>query len=476
MQAELQKFLSQISLPKMRLSKSRQDEVLDELEEAATPGFDFFLLVVLSCAIATFGLITDSAAVIIGAMLVAPLMSPILGVSLASVAGEEKMFQKSLVALGEGALLAITLSAFIGWSAIHLPLDVLLELPGEIVARTHPTPFDLGVALAGGAAAAYALAQPRISAALPGVAIATALMPPLCTVGIGLSIGDTSVSFGALLLFLTNLTAITFAGILVFFFVGFRPLNSRMVWGRLPQSLTVSAVLVLIITIPLVLLTLNFVADNRELREIRAAVQTEIIDFPDAQLVDVSVSETQELLSLKVTVRASGNPRYEEVVALQERIAGVLQRTISLQLIVIPTTHLDPLVPPTPTNTPTITLTPTPGPSLTPTQTPTHTPTITPSLTPSATPTITPSATNSPTPTLTYTPTPVLAYITGTGGVGVALRSEPGGGSIIGFIPEGAPINILYQKTIVDDKEWIEIRDILGRTGWVLTQFIVIRP
>ena len=67
----------------------------------------------------------------------------------------------------------------------------------EILSRTHPSPFDLGIGLAGGAAAAYALAQPRLSAALPGVAIATALMPPLCTVGIGISLGSGSVAFGA---------------------------------------------------------------------------------------------------------------------------------------------------------------------------------------------------------------------------------------------------------------------------------------
>ena len=93
-----------------------------------------------------------------------------------------------------------------------------------MLARTRPTPFDLGVALAGGAAAAYALAQPKLSAALPGVAIATALMPPLCAVGIGVAVGNLEVALGALLLFLTNLAAISFAGIMVFVLLGFRPL------------------------------------------------------------------------------------------------------------------------------------------------------------------------------------------------------------------------------------------------------------
>lgn len=161
------------------LTKERRQEVLDELEEAASPGFDYFLLVVLSCSIAICGLITDSAAVIIGAMLIAPLMSPILGLSLASIAGERHMFQRAMIALIEGVLPAISLSAILGWLAHALPFDFLINLPNEILARTRPSPFDLGIALAGSAAAAYALAQPRLSAALPGVAIATALMLPL---------------------------------------------------------------------------------------------------------------------------------------------------------------------------------------------------------------------------------------------------------------------------------------------------------
>ena len=151
--------------------------------------FDFLLLVLLSCSIATFGLITNSVAVIIGAMLIAPLMSPILALSLSSVAGEPRIYRRALLALIEGALLAVALSAILTWITVILPFGFLTELPSEVVSRTRPTIYDLGIALAGGAAAAYALAQPHLSAALPGVAISTALMPPLCTVGIGIALG-----------------------------------------------------------------------------------------------------------------------------------------------------------------------------------------------------------------------------------------------------------------------------------------------
>ena len=258
------------------ITPDRRVEVREQLSEAASPGFDFFVLVVLSCAIATFGLITDSAAVIIGAMLVAPLMSPILGLALASVSGQQRMFNRSTLALLEGAAMAVVLSAVIGWASRALPFDILMELPHELLARTRPNPFDLGVALAGGAAATYCLVQPKLSAALPGVAIATALMPPLCVVGLGVSLGQSEVWLGALLLFVTNAAAISFAGIAVFLMLGFRPWHVGSRSLGLPRDVFISAGLVLLVTIPVVYSTLQFVNQARSQRAIQAVVAEEV--------------------------------------------------------------------------------------------------------------------------------------------------------------------------------------------------------
>ncbi len=483
-------FLPTDVLAKLRqwfrpLPVERRKDVLSELEQASSPGYDYFLLVVLSCSIATFGLVTDSAAVIIGAMLVAPLMSPILGLSLASVAGEQRMFRHAVVALIEGVLLAAGLSAFLGWVTQALPFGMLNELPSEVLARTHPTPFDLGIALAGGAAAAYALAQPRLSAALPGVAIATALMPPVCTVGLGISLGDPSVAWGAALLFLTNLASISFAGIVVFFALGFRPARRQDTWHRLPSSLLISAALMLVTAVPLVVLTLRVVDQTSALQEVRSAVVAELSALPDAQLVDVGIDNSNSTLHLNITVRTSRQPGYKEIVALQQAIAARLQRTIAIQVIVIPTTKLDPLVPPTLTPTPTPTLTFTPGPSPTPTNTPTPTATATPTATFTPTATTTPTSTATPTqtttptttftPTPTSTPTPVLAYIHTPGGSGTYLRQAPGGQTIV-WLPENAPVLILMGQQTVNRREWIEVRSILDQTGWVLAELLIIRP
>jgi len=448
------------------LTPERKAEVLEELEQASSPGFDFFILVVLSCTIATFGLIIDSGAVIIGAMLVAPLMLPILGFSLASVAGEQIMFRRALIALVQGAFLAIILSFLWGWIAHKLPFGVLNNLPNEVIARTRPNPFDLGIALAGGAAAAYALAHPRLSAALPGVAIATAIMPPLCTIGISIAIGNGEIALGAGLLFLTNLASISFAGILVFASFGFRPLHLENTWHHVPKSIFISAILVLIIAIPLVVLTLRLVAHARLVQEINSVVTAQLVDFPDYQLVDITIDSSNEILNLQVTIRTSRQPGYSQVLELQENVATSLQRSIALQLIVVPTTRLDPLVPPTftPTFTPSSTFTP--GPSLTPTATATYTPSPTMTSTPTWIPSDTPTSTPTYTPTRTPTSTPILGFISHTLGFGVYLLSSPAG-DVIGTLPDGAQVLILYNSETINGRTWVEIQDALNRIGWV---------
>jgi uncharacterized hydrophobic protein (TIGR00271 family) len=451
------------------LSAERRTEVLNELAQTSSPGFDYFLLVVLSCSIATFGLITNSVAVIIGAMLVAPLMSPILGLSIASVAGDRQLFERAAIALFRGVILAIALSAALSWVAQILPFDALKEIPTEVLSRTHPSPYDLVIALAGGAAAAYALAQPQLSAALPGVAIATALMPPLCTVGIGISQGNPRIDLGALLLFLTNFAAISFAGIGTFALLGFRPKDIETTWHGLPRSLLVSAVLVMLITFPLVALTLSSVNQANFSREIRSTITTEVGKIPGVQLVDVATEGEDSTLRLQVTVRASRQISYIETVALQSAIVEKLQRTISLQLIVVPMIKLDPLVPPTPTYTPlpgaTATFTPSPTSTLTPISSATLMPT----------PTTTSTSTDTATPTSTFTPTPVLAYIANTGRLGIYLRDKPNG-KIIGSLPEGSAVQILYRREFENKIEWMEVRDLFNRTGWIPVQFLVIKP
>lgn len=190
--------------------------------QASLPDFKFYLLLSLATAIATFGLLTNSAATIIGAMIIAPLMNPIVALAYALIVLNPRLIERSIFTLLTGLLSVIFIAYF--------TTDLLgLKVVGsEILGRVQPNSLDLGVALAAGAAAAFANTRRSIANALPGVAIAVALVPPLSVVGIGLCLGtlgteiavsygiDSSIAAGSFLLFLTNLAGIIFSASLVF--------------------------------------------------------------------------------------------------------------------------------------------------------------------------------------------------------------------------------------------------------------------
>jgi uncharacterized hydrophobic protein (TIGR00271 family) len=425
-----------------KLTRDRKSVVLNDLIESSSPGVDYFILTILSCIIATFGLLTDSAAVIIGAMLIAPLMSPILGLSMASINGMTDMFRRSLIALLEGAGVAVILSAFIAFISYRLPFGVLATIPNEVLARTSPSPIDLGIALAGGAAASYALAHPRLSAALPGVAIATALMPPLCTIVIGIAFWNSSIIFGALILFITNLIAISFAGIITFAAMGFGPRNLDES-EHISRSLSISFFLVLAIGLLLAVLAWNTITEARFYNEASTAIIESVNKYTTASLVDLSITTESGTKKLVVTLRTSSNLNHVESVALQKEISEKLNTPIGLELITIPMQILDPQS----------TLTPTPTMTSTPYVEPTNTPTPVSSLTPSA--------------TVEPTATPAPAFIESDKGQGADIYDDTGK-ALLFHLPEESAVWVFTQnQQTINRTVWIEIRDMFYRTGWV---------
>jgi len=440
-------------------AKEQRNLIIEDVTDSASPGFDFFLLVVLSCSIATMGLITNSPAVIIGAMLVAPLMSPIVGLGLASILGSGKLAESAISALVRGALLAVLLSTVMTWVNRNLPFVVLQELPDEIVARTHPSPIDLVVALAGGLAAAYAMTRPNLSAALPGVAIATALMPPLCTVGVGLALERWDVAGGAALLFVTNAITIAFAAALVFFLQGFAPVR-RSEGQIVPQSLIIAALLTLALLIPLSLYGIKFFNEANENRRINEVVKAEVANMNGAELVDpLIVQHTQTGLDMIITVRTNTPLRFEQVTALQKLIATNLQEPVTLKVNQVIAEQFDPLIPPTLTLTPTATSTFTPTPSNTPG--------------PSSTPTTVPTATPSFTATPSSTPTPGLVRVVNINVPPLRLYQTPGG-PVIGLIHSGQVLTLLYGREELNGLIWLEVMDEEGRVGWIPETYLQI--
>ena len=193
-------------------------EVRVRIEANALPSKMYFVMNILSAIIASYGLVTNSAAVVIGAMLVAMMLGPITGVALAIIDHRMPLLRKSLITVFLGISLVVLIGFIVGWLHKDQPLTA------EILSRTQPTSMDLMIALAGGTAGAYAMVSPHLSVAVVGVAVATALVPPLAASGILFANGEIQMGLGALLLALTNIIAIQFTNALVLWLLGFRRL------------------------------------------------------------------------------------------------------------------------------------------------------------------------------------------------------------------------------------------------------------
>lgn len=280
----------------------------------------FILLITLATAIATLGLLQDSAAVVIGAMLVSPLLGPIMGIGFGLATLEPTLIKRSLITLGAGMGAAIGIAMLLVW------LSPIADVTGELSARTQPTLLDLGVAVVGGIAGVYAILR-KLSGVMVGVAIATALAPPLSTVGFGLVTGRLDMALGAGLLFLTNTLAIAFAATVVARLNRFGP-------SLTPQHTAMQVVGIVltlgILSIPLAL------SLNRIAREVaaRSVVQTQLgtlidgatrIDELSVQLQDEAVTVDGVLLVDRFD--ATLNTR------LRDAVAERLDRTVSVNIV-----------------------------------------------------------------------------------------------------------------------------------------------
>lgn len=184
--------------------------VVRKLMQSSTLNFDFLYLTGLSVLMATFGMLADSQAIVIGSMLIAPLLYPILGVALGLVMSNGEVLTRSLVTLTKAVVAGLLLSII----ATTLFSDGIVT--HEIAIRTEASLLYFFVAMVAGAAVSFALAQPEWSETLPGIAISVALIPPLSVVGIGIAMLDMGIIAGSLEMLLINLFGIVFAAMVSF--------------------------------------------------------------------------------------------------------------------------------------------------------------------------------------------------------------------------------------------------------------------
>ena len=232
----------------LRLPEEARTSLYHSILEASTLDPEYLTMLMLSALIALLGLLQNSAAVIIGAMLISPLMNPILAGGLALILGDWKLGRKTAAVL----LISIGAAILVTWLVSEV---VPLRQPtAEILARTNPNLLDLFIAMLSGLAGTLALRTTSSAFTIvPGVAIAVAVIPPLATVGYGLSSGNMSIAGGAFLLFVTNLVAIMICAGVVFLLFGFLP-HAEAEKGhlKLTYRIAISAIILVVLAVPLV--------------------------------------------------------------------------------------------------------------------------------------------------------------------------------------------------------------------------------
>lgn len=199
------------------LTGKDKSAAVERLISASTPRQDFFFMIILSMITATFGLLLNNAALIIGSMLIAPILYPILSLSLGIILSDANLMSRSLYTILKSVVLGVAASAIV----TLLFSNNLTEITPEIMSRTQATLPYIIVAIAAGLAGSFALVKPQLNETLPGIAISVALIPPLAVFGIGIAKFNIVLISGSLLLFLVNIIGIIFAGMVTFSLMNF---------------------------------------------------------------------------------------------------------------------------------------------------------------------------------------------------------------------------------------------------------------
>jgi uncharacterized hydrophobic protein (TIGR00271 family) len=310
------------------LSSADRDAVLDQLffegPELVPYLSRYATLMVLSVIIASLGLVGNSTAVVIGAMIVAPLMTPILALAASLVMSwPRRQAIAALILLGGCAA-----GAAVAWLVSSvLPAERFIVLPNELLARTNPTLLDLGIGLAAGAAGAYVTVRTKVGSAIAGVAIAVALVPPLAATGILLQRGEGQLAAHAALLLLTNITTITLSAAVVFLVTGLTPkARADRLQHHVRLGLATALLAVAVVAYPLALASSDLIAREKEQSTLEDQVKLWLTGR-NVQIQEIEVGETDRF---RVVVELTGSDPPPAPQPLASILAAKLNHPVDL--------------------------------------------------------------------------------------------------------------------------------------------------
>jgi uncharacterized hydrophobic protein (TIGR00271 family) len=289
----------------------------------------YFLILSLANLIALTGLITNSIPVIIGAMLISPLMGPILSSGFAFITGDNFVWKKSLKKIS----LSVALTIIIAVIATYL--SPLKDVTNEIMSRTRPNLYDLVIAFLSGTAGAIAICTKKnYLTIVPGVAIATAVIPPLSVTGFGLGIGNYSIFAGGLFLFFTNFVAIIISTCIVFYLYGFKPAaTSEQDISQLKKRAAALALLLFIISIPLVYTLYHSIAEVKLRNNIQTALKKAVNKERQSEVSKFNYfKEKNGEISINAVVNTTSYMKESEIETIEKNIKTSLNREVKLYL------------------------------------------------------------------------------------------------------------------------------------------------
>ena len=316
------------------LENQHQETVRENFRAGAKFNRAYLLMNVLAATIASYGLFANSPAVVIGAMIIAMLLGPIAGIALALVDGDMQFLLKSLITLLAGTGCVMITAFVVG--AIHKDIPIT----GEIMARTAPNILDLMIALAGGAAGAYATVSPRLNIAFIGVAIATALVPPLCSASILFARGEVDLAIGAFSLALINMVAIQFSFSVVLWFTGFRRVTSTSGLSLLTffKRNIVSIIVLVVLAVMLTNSLHRVIARQFYETATRFTLQQDIRASVGSHLVEIRFETIKGTTIVRAVVRGTNPPSAAQVAAMEAKLPSPPDGTpVELRVRFVPT-------------------------------------------------------------------------------------------------------------------------------------------
>lgn len=304
-----------------KASDEEMKSTLMEMKKSSMTDSIFIVLMILSSLLATIGLFQNSIPSVIGAMILAPLMAPIIALAMGLVRNDTKITQKSIYTLATGILSALFFSALL---TLLMPLSSVTD---QIASRLNPNVLDLLVAIVSGIAGGYASAKKEVAKSLAGVAIAVALVPPLSVTGIGIGWGDLEIIYGSFLLFLTNLFGVTLAAALTFIVLGFAPIK------KAKRGVVFSSVALLVVSIPLFLSFYSLMQQNRDLTKLQT-LSTMQISGKSITINFLSVhSSTSKSVTINAEVISSTLLQNGQYVKIKEAFEKRLEKKVRLEVI-----------------------------------------------------------------------------------------------------------------------------------------------